>query len=136
MATATVMCKLPNGIRINHGKVKLQDGKPAISPVDGSVMVDGEKTVYLNGSSSEGAVGGFGMTPNVDLDWITDFLEVHKSDLPFVASGAIFVEGRIDTATAKARERKDMRFGLEPATTADFDALGEPKKAELEIAER
>lgn len=136
MPTATVMCKLPNGIQIRHGKTKLQDGKPVISPVDGSVVIENEKIVYLNGSSSDSAVGGFGMTQNVDLDWITDFLETHRHDLPFVASGAIFVEGRVDTATGKARERKDMRFGLEPANAEMFEQLGEPKKAELEIAER
>lgn len=93
MATNTgiVACKLPAGLTVDH---------------------KGE-SVTLNGSRSDGAVAGYGMTKGVDLEWFNDWLTGPGRDFPPVAKGLIFVAGSEANAAAQANEQADERSGLE-----------------------
>ncbi len=86
-----VACKLPNGLTIKHKDV----------------------TVTLNGATHSSAVGGFGVTLDVDADWFKSWQEEAK-DFPAVSNGSIFA---FDRDTAAVRERRNdptVRTGLEP----------------------
>lgn len=90
--TGVIACKLPNGLVVEHKG----------------------KTVLLNGSDHESAVSGYGMTPDVGLDWFQDWATGDARDFPPVARGLIFVAPNARFAQDQAREQgDDVRSGLE-----------------------
>lgn len=87
-----IACKLPNGLLVEH---------------------KGE-SVLLNGSDDASAVSGYGLTPDVDLDWFNDWATGDGKDFPPVAKGLIFVAPNERFAQDQAREQgDDIRSGLE-----------------------
>lgn len=84
-------CKLPNGLTIDHD----------------------ERTLTLVGSNAPGAVGGYGLTHDVDVDWFMDWATGPARDFPPVARGLIFVAGNDRNAADQAREQSGERSGLE-----------------------
>lgn len=89
--TVKIACKLPNGLTITHAG----------------------KSVTLKGANDPAAVGGFGVTRDVDKDWFADFVEGNGKDLPFIKNGSVFVIAGRDTVGA-TRERKDVDTGMSP----------------------
>lgn len=86
-----VGCKLPNGLTVDHA----------------------DQSVTLVGSNAPGAVGGYGLTHDVDLDWFSDWLTGPGRELPMVQRGLIFIAGNDRNAADQAKEQKDERSGLE-----------------------
>ncbi|MDE2442352.1 MAG: hypothetical protein KGP14_15150 [Betaproteobacteria bacterium] len=95
MATLTVACKLPNGLKLTHKDV----------------------TVELAGSN--GADGAFGLTPGVDADWFNDWLATDGKDFAPVTSGVLFAQPTPDKAVDAAKERADVKTGQEPIDPAN-----------------
>lgn len=96
--TVTVACKLPNGLEIEHRG----------------------HTVVLAGANSSTAVGGYGLTPNVDADWFEDWM-AGNLDHPAVKNNIIFANTPAQAAD-EAKEKKGVKTGLEPV---DPDNPGE-----------
>lgn len=107
-----VACKLPNGLVIDHK----------------------EQTVTLVGSNDSGAVGGYGLTPDVDIDWYNDWATGPAREFPPVVKGLIFVAGNDRNAADQALDQQDERTGLEgldPAKPAPGIEPTDETKAEL-----
>lgn len=103
MPKVTVGCKLPHGINADiYDPSSLAQGQtPAL-----------KQRVTLLGSNSDNAIGGFGITENVDESFMTDWLEQNKS-APYVKSGLIFVVEDVNSARAMASGMADMPNGFE-----------------------
>ncbi len=101
-APINVVCKLPNGIILDHAG----------------------KRVEIKGSRDSLLIGGFGVT-QVDADLWTAWLAAHK-DFPAVKSGLIFAQNNEANAKAEAREREGMETGLE-----GIDPQNPGKKAKI-----
>lgn len=84
-------CKLPNGLTIEH------EGR----------------TVTLVGGNDANAVGGYGLTRDVDIDWYNDWATGPAREFPPVAKGLIFVAGNDSHARDQASEQAGERSGLE-----------------------
>jgi hypothetical protein len=89
MANITVACKLPNGLILD------QDGKK----------------VVLKGSRDRDAVAGFGLT-QVDEGFWSTWTTAYK-DFPPLKKGLVFAQAKEASAAAEAKEKKDVKTGLE-----------------------
>lgn len=109
---ATVACKLPNGLTIDH---------------------KGE-TLTLNGAHDTGAKNGYGLTPLEDnqVEWFNDWLTGDGATLPAVERGFIFLASNDKNAADQAREQADEKTGLEQldpaAPVAGVEPTDETKK--------
>ena len=90
MATVIVGCKLPHGI---HAEL-------------------GGKVVTLVGANSSSIIGGFGITREVDKDFIDGWLKAEAKN-PIVANGLVFVAGNDREAEKAAAEREKEASGFE-----------------------
>lgn len=70
-------------------------------------------------------VGGFALTPGVPADLWVKWCEEHK-DTPFIKNGLIFAEDRRDFASAAAKERRELKSGLEPIDPANPPQIQNP----------
>jgi hypothetical protein len=126
-STVTVACKVPIGIELQLQR-KSQVPEPVMNT--GAVrMVDRwEKygrtiavfgPAYPVGQTPRGmwdkpAIhGGYALTPNVPADFWDEWLEQNREN-PVVTAGLIFAHARRENTIAEAREKKDLRSGLEP----------------------
>lgn len=92
-STTTVVmgCKLPNGLIIEHGG----------------------RRFTLKGSNAARIVGGYGLTEGVPKDFAEAWLKSH-ADLGTVKNGLVFIQTSESSAKAAAKERRDVKTGLEP----------------------
>jgi len=90
MATVIVGCKLPNGL---HAEL-------------------GGKVVTLAGSNSSSIIGGFGITRDVDKDFIEGWLKAEAKN-PIVANGLVFIAGSEREAEKAVAEREREANGFE-----------------------
>jgi len=105
MPTVTVGCKLPNGI----------------------VLHLGEKEQMVNGSNSSLVIGGHGITEDVDKVFFDAWMK-KNAKLKFVKDGLIFAHEETDSTKAEAKEKADVKTGLEPLdTNAKPDGITEVK---------
>lgn len=89
MASVTIACKLPNGLRVRHA----------------------EKEVEFAGANDPKAVAGFGLTKGVDSDWFASW-KAAAGDFPPLKNGTIFAQ--TDTKAAdEATEKTGIVTGLE-----------------------
>jgi hypothetical protein len=86
----TVGCKLPNGLHLDVGGVR----------------------VSVKGTNASSLVGGHGITPGVDKAFFDAWLAVHK-DSAVVKKGLIFAHEKENSAQAMAKERARNKSGLE-----------------------
>jgi hypothetical protein len=94
--TVTVAAKLPNGVHLDLQKD------------------NGQRTrVTLNGFNHSDAVGGFGMTHNVNAAFFAEWLEKNKS-LDMVKNGLIFAHAEVKSVVDVALNSEDLKSGLEP----------------------
>ncbi|MDA8485853.1 hypothetical protein NNO07_22530 [Pseudomonas resinovorans] len=90
MATVIVGCKLPHGLQVNLGGVK----------------------VVLRGANSSRILGGFGITRDVDKDLIEGWLKAEAKN-PIVANGMVFIATTDREADKAASEREGEKSGFE-----------------------
>lgn len=109
-AVVLVGCKLPNGLICEMGR-------------------PGEESyarVVLNGANHSRVVGGFGLT-EVSKNFWEAWHKKHKH-LDFVRKGMVFMHVDMASAVDYAKERAEIRTGLEP-----LDPLkGMPKDVEVD----
>lgn len=117
--TCTVCCNLPNGLLLTHGKITYNaDGTPK-ADVHGRVIMENPQQVRLYGGRHISAVGGYGMTHNVDAAWFDDYMETIGKHTKLVQVKGLFSMPTSDYAAGLAGERSDLRSGLEPLEALD-----------------
>ena len=95
--TVSVGCKLPSGIHMD-----MNDPKPhAIT-----------RRVTLRGSNASRVVGGFGITENVDKEFVETWLK-RNAELPAVKNELIFIMKNSREVSAKAKELAGVKSGME-----------------------
>lgn len=90
MAKVSVACKLPHGLNV---------------AVDNAV-------VTLLGTNSDSAIGGYGITDNVDKEFMDEWLK-RNADHPAVKNELIFINTKNADTKAKAKDLKENKNGLE-----------------------
>ncbi|WP_063584250.1 hypothetical protein [Achromobacter ruhlandii] len=90
MSTVTVACKLPNGVILD---------------------IPGAPSVPLNGANHPDAIAGHGFT-DVPADFWEAWTKLYPDFQP-LKKEMIFAQGSERSATAKAKERKAEKSGLE-----------------------
>jgi hypothetical protein len=73
----------------------------------------------INKSPDWPIVGGYGLTFNVDADFMTKWLTAN-ADLDMVKNGLIFIHEKPEYVQKQAREKRDLRSGLEPGRPDKF----------------
>lgn len=86
----TVACKLPHGLQLQVG----------------------DKKLIARGANAPDAIAGFGLTAMPEDFWNAWEAE-HKTFEPFV-KGLIFAQPKNGDARAEAKEKEDLKTGLEP----------------------
>lgn len=112
-ATVTVACALPNGL--------ILDFKGAVPKKFESFL--GKPAVRIRGRNSNLDRKGYGLTPNVDAEFMEAWLALN-ADMEIVKNGFIFVEADTDRAQAHAREKRDVKTSLDPMNQEVKDAKG------------
>lgn len=118
--TVTVACKLPQGHRARlFAKHEIQSTTPAgVIQTVTQFQPTGEEFVFRGPqhAQNEGprvvTAGGFALTFGVPADFWDSWYAQHK-DHDLVKSGLIFSQGRKADTIDAAKERKDLRTGLE-----------------------
>jgi len=98
--TVSVGCKLPHGL---HLDLKMKGGGDPVR-------------VTLKGANAARIVGGYGITENVDGEFMRAWLAKNAKH-PAVVNGQIFIHEDARAAESIAKERRDdasTRTGLEP----------------------
>jgi hypothetical protein len=121
-STVTVACKVPNGVVLQLcQKVEWDEETPSGSrkrvrydKTGETFVVRGPAVPYGNPNvAATPLVGGYALTPGVPEDFWKAWLEQNKTT-DMVTSGMIFAHGKVADTRAEAREKKDLRSGLEP----------------------
>lgn len=102
----TVGCKLPHGL----------------------VAQVGDNSVVFKGANSALIIGGHGITENVDAAFWSSWLERNKG-LEFVRKGLVFADAKADNTKAQAKEKSQVKTGLEPINPAEVKDV-KPLKVE------
>lgn len=124
--TCVVACNLPNGLILSHGKIRRDGAGVPVIDANQRVVMDDIKTVRLYGGRHISAVGGYGLTHNVDADWFDDYMR-ENAQSKLVLIGGLFAMPTAEFTTGMARERIDFRCGLEPLSERDPRAFeGDP----------
>ncbi len=90
-----VSCKVPNGLFLDVVNKSIQ------------------QRVAVRGSNHADAVGGFGITENVDADhWEQWLAENKQTDV--VKNGFIFASGKVNSARDEATDKAELTNDLEP----------------------
>jgi hypothetical protein len=97
-----VACKLPHGLRIQFYDTKNPNLPPTVSG----------DPILLAGTNHEHAVGGYGITVNVDADKFNGWLAQNK-EYPAVKNNLIFAEPDYDRIRARALEQSRVLSGFE-----------------------
>lgn len=120
--TVTVGCKVPNGI-VCEFRGAIPDEYAAFRGK--RVTLNGYKPTVVRHKMAVDIVGGFGLTHNVDAEFMAAWMKLHAS-FPAVKNGLIFVQANSDRARGHASERDGLRSGYEPLTKKDMPAGVEP----------
>ena len=95
--TVTVACKLPAGIHLDL------PGKRVT--LRGIAVPYGEPPVIVP--------GGYALTPDVDADFMTKWLELY-STMDIVVKQILYVMPKSSEARSRAKELTEIKTGLEP----------------------
>lgn len=96
-----VGCKLPHGLHLDIEEA----GKP-------------KRRVTVKGNNSTLVIGGFGITEGVPKDHFDHWMRTHK-DHPSVVKGLIFAHVQKNSVEAIAKEKAELRSGLEQIDQKD-----------------
>lgn len=114
--TVVVACKLPHGMICELGTL----------PVIKRWKLNGANTAQIIGVNP--LVSQFGITTNVNKDDMEQWLKLH-ADLPFMKTGAIFIQKDTRSADAEAKEKQtSIKSGLEPLNPREM-----PKGVGIEV---
>jgi len=129
--TVTVACKLPHGLEL-----RLCKPEEFQVPVPGGGMRKEKRFVHFgpavvikgyvapHGMSPEApVVGGYALTYGVDSDFFAEWLK-QNADHDAVRNNLIFAHVKNDMVTGEAKEKAEIRNGLEPI---------DPTKPELKV---
>lgn len=124
-ATVTVACKLPNGLKLRVFEF-VKGSEPVLGGGTREVQVPrqvGEAVEVKGFSIPRGPdfdpekmppmSGGFALTPGVDADFFEKWMEQNK-DSQVVREGLIFAHEKSSSARDEAKEKAELRSGLEP----------------------
>lgn len=101
----TVGCKLPHGLVAQLGDV----------------------SVTFNGLNSSNIIGGHGITEDVPAEFWAEWSK-RNSGLAYMQKGLIFADAKPENTKAKAKERQNVKTGLEqidPTATKEVQPLKE-----------
>jgi hypothetical protein len=84
--------------------------------------------VTLKGFVHDGAVGGFGITENVEKAHFDQWMKENK-DLAIVKKGLIFAHVQLKSVTDQAKEKVELKSGLERLDPSNPMLGIEPMKA-------
>lgn len=116
-----VACKMPNGLVLRLFRM-IPHSEPVMGGGTREVMVAeqfGESVTVKGNAFHTGVpppmaiVGGYALTPGVDEEFFTQWIEQNKS-LDLVKNNLIFAYSKTADTEARAREHKTQRSGLEP----------------------
>ncbi len=140
-AKVTVACKLPNGL-----KLRLFEAQEISEPQrDGTsktikLWLPTEETVTVNGNAvpvgvtaEHPIVAGYGLTHGVDKEFFETWLAQNK-DSVIVKRGLIFAYEKEDRVRGEAKDRKDVRSGLEPVAQDGDYRMPQELKADKKAA--
>lgn len=97
--TVTVACKLPQGLRI-----RLENGPE----------------VVLAGANSPWAIGGYGLTQDVDAD-VWEAIKVQHSEHPAFVNGFIFANSEHASVVDQLTDEKARKGGFEAIDPKEVD---------------
>lgn len=118
----TVACKLPNGVVMQlfkKGEFRMAMPGGHFEVAEQSVPDPDHPPITAvgwrgtDGKLAHGTIGGYGLTPNVPLEFWEKWLEQNKGT-QIVVNRLIFAHGSHDHISGQAKEQKALRSGLEP----------------------
>lgn len=95
-STYVIGCKLPSGV----------------------VIRGADKQIKLNGSASSQIIGGFGITEDVPAEVWDEYAKAHARS-PAILNGLLFAVGDKKSAEDAAKERQNVKTGLEQIKPED-----------------
>lgn len=106
-ATVVIGCKLPHGLVMELGIEQQQVGT-------GTQLTRGPsyQRFTVKGANAARIVGGYGVTQGVPADFAAAWMEKNKN-LQFVRDGLIFIVKSAADAKSEAKDRLDVKTGLE-----------------------
>jgi hypothetical protein len=124
MPFCTVACNMPNGLILRifesfETDVPVLGGgmsKEKVSrPVGAPVKINGPARRFDDPSPPPLLAGGYALTPGVDAEFWGKWLDQNKAS-PLVAGvrPVIFAHDKMANLEAEAREKRDVKSGLEP----------------------
>lgn len=121
MATVTVGCKLPNGLKLRvHGFVERHEQVMGGGTRLVKQAVQQGQTFTLNGfardvlKAPEHPIrGGYALTYGVDAEFMATWMKQNESH-PAVANKLIIVHEKASMIEGQAKEQAKVRSGLEP----------------------
>ena len=119
MQTVTVACKLPNGLHMEIAR----DGQPKVRfTLNGARRRVDANNRELNVEAHDVAFT-YGLTHGIPKDFWDAWIAENEHYGP-VANGLIFAQAKEADSKAMARERKDLKSGLEPINPEKPDPTG------------
>lgn len=135
--TVTVGCKIPTGLKLQlFRKVQWPEETRG-----GTIMRDrwdryGAHVIVRGpavptGTAPKGyrrpaaIVGGYGITPNVDADFMREWMQQNAQN-PVVVSGMIFVQNDNASAVDQSKDQRELRSGLEPIVPDNDPRIPKP----------
>lgn len=132
--TVTVACKYPAGLLL-----RLFHMEEAQEPVLGGgwrtvkKAVQSGQTIRINGPAKRveealpwQVLGGYALTPGVPADFWAEWLQ-QNADSELVKNGLIFASERREMAEGEAREKVEIKSGLEPLDPQNLPKVGRLK---------
>ena len=119
--TVTVACKLPHGLELRLCKpeefmVNIPGGgtrkEKRHVPYGKSVIIGGVAAPFGFQPNSP-ISGGYALTPNVDKQFFDEWLR-QNADHDAVRNNLLFAHVKTDMVSDEAKEKKDIKSGLEP----------------------
>lgn len=134
----TVMCKLPNGLKLRLQKMVpsqelvmgggVRDIMKA-QPVGAPVVIHGN-AVPANGRPRSRIVGGYAMTEGVDAEFWSQWVK-DNADHPAVKEGLIFAHAELESAVDQAKDGRKLVSNLEPLTPDTDRRIPKPSSKNL-----
>lgn len=93
--TVTIACKLPHGLHLDLQR----PGQP-------------KERVTINGFTHPRAIAGFGITEGVSKEFFDEWMRQNK-DLEPVKQGLIFAHAQAKSVVDQAKEKVNLKSGLE-----------------------
>jgi len=99
----------------DHNELVLGGGSRKVKkavPVPGRITLKGNAFAVDRAPKAE-IVCGYALTPGVDAEFFEEWLR-QNADHDAVRNGMIFAHMKAEDVSAEAREKKDVKSGLEP----------------------